>query len=116
MQRKDTGIPTGSGTLINTPQFTADELTHATQYEYYVRAYCSSTQQSNWVGPFYFTTVCGVFDTPFHENFDTADINNHRSCWEIVDANGDNANWRLDNTWAAIQGNAFGEHQVMTTG
>lgn len=107
VQRKDTGIPTGSGVLVNTPQYTADQLTHATQYEYYVRAYCSSTQQSNWVGPFYFTTVCGVFDTPFHENFDTADVNNHRSCWTITDANADGTTWRLDPTFAAIQGRTF---------
>ncbi|MCC5654474.1 choice-of-anchor J domain-containing protein [Nostoc sp. XA013] len=107
VQPKDTGVPTGNGTLINTPQFTADDLTHATQYEYYVRAYCSSTQQSNWVGPFYFTTLCAVFETPFYESFNTADTNNHRSCWEIVDANTDGAAWRLDDEWAAIQGNAF---------
>ncbi|WP_286707356.1 choice-of-anchor J domain-containing protein, partial [Flavobacterium sp. 38-13] len=107
VQRKDTGIPTGSGVLVNTPQYTADQLTHATQYEYYVRAYCSSTQQSNWVGPFYFTTVCGVFDIPFLENFDTADVNNHRSCWTITDANTDGTTWRLDPTVAAIQGRTF---------
>ncbi|TPD69689.1 choice-of-anchor J domain-containing protein [Flavobacterium microcysteis] len=107
VQPKDTGIPTGSGVLVNSAQYTADQLTHATQYEYYVRAYCSSTQQSNWVGPFYFTTVCGVFDTPFNENFDTADVNNHRSCWTITDANTDGTTWRLDPTFAAIQGRTF---------
>ncbi|MEZ0007973.1 hypothetical protein ABH942_003359, partial [Flavobacterium sp. 28YEA47A] len=107
VQPKNTGIPTGDGTLINTAQYTADQLTHATQYEYYVRAYCSSTQQSNWVGPFYFTTLCAVFETPFYESFNDSDVNNHRSCWSITDANSDGATWRLDDTWAAIQGNAF---------
>ena len=107
VQLKDTGIPTGTGELIDDSEYTAEDLTHATQYEYYVRAYCSSTQQSNWAGPFYFTTVCGVFDTPFYESFDITDANAHRSCWSFADANSDGTTWRLDNTVAAIQGRGF---------
>lgn len=107
VQPKDTGVPTGTGLLIDAPAYTAEDLTHATQYEYYVRAYCSATQQSSWVGPFYFTTECGVFDTPFYESFDVDDANAHRSCWTFNDANSDSTTWRLDNTVAAIQGRSF---------
>ena len=33
-------------------------LTPATQYQYYIRAICSASSQSEWVGPFEFTTRC----------------------------------------------------------
>lgn len=107
VQLKDGGEPTISGDLISSNTYTADELTHATQYEYYVRAYCSSTQQSNWVGPFYFTTLCAVFDTPFFENFNDNDATTHKSCWSFIDANGDGAEWNMNATEPAIQGNPW---------
>jgi gliding motility-associated-like protein len=49
------------------PQYLTTTTTHpktitglipATQYQYYIRAICSSTSQSAWVGPFEFTTKC----------------------------------------------------------
>ena len=107
VQPKDSGIPTVDGTLVSSNTYSATGLTHATQYEYYVRAYCSSTQQSNWVGPFYFTTLCSVFDTPFFENFNDNDATTHKSCWSINDLNGDGAQWNMNATQPAIQGNPF---------
>ncbi|MHA3789715.1 choice-of-anchor J domain-containing protein [Flavobacterium hauense] len=107
VQPKNSGEPTSSGNLISSNTYTADQLTHATQYEYYVRAYCSSTQQSNWVGPYYFTTLCAVFETPFYENFNDDDASTHKSCWSFVDANGDGAQWNMNATVPSIQGNPW---------
>ncbi len=38
--------------------YTFTGLTPSTLYQYYVRAVCSSTSQSEWVGPFEFLTKC----------------------------------------------------------
>ncbi|MCO6148911.1 choice-of-anchor J domain-containing protein [Flavobacterium sp. NRK1] len=63
VQTANTGVPTTDGTLVSSPTYNAENLNPATLYEYYVRAYCSSTNKSEWVGPFVFnTTVCPVED------------------------------------------------------
>jgi gliding motility-associated-like protein len=56
--------PTGVGTLYTgAPPYTAttdsdgDPLEENTDYKYYVKAICSDGGTSNWVGPFYFSTV-----------------------------------------------------------
>jgi gliding motility-associated-like protein len=45
-------------TTTTTRPKTITGLIPATQYQYYIRAICSSTSQSVWVGPFEFTTKC----------------------------------------------------------
>lgn len=88
VQPLGTGVPTVDGVLVNSNPYTATVLP-STAYEYYVRAYCSSTQKSNWVGPIAFNTLCGVFNTPFVENFNNGDpANSHKFCWTITDVNG----------------------------
>jgi gliding motility-associated-like protein len=107
VQPKGTGIPTGTGVLVSTNSYTPT-LTHATQYEYYVRAYCSSTQQSNWVGPINFTTLCAAFDVPFYESFNDTDLaTTHKFCWTINNANADNAQWSMQPNNPQIQPNNF---------
>ncbi|UUC46751.1 choice-of-anchor L domain-containing protein [Flavobacterium cerinum] len=48
---------TGTGTIINNNPYPATSLTPGTAYQYKVRSICSGGIPSNWVGPFYFTTV-----------------------------------------------------------
>ena len=108
VQAAGSGVPTGTGELVSSNTYnTAQPLTHATQYEYYVRAYCSSTSQSNWVGPFAFTTLCATFDVPFYESFNDDDVNTHKFCWVMMDENGDGAQWNMNATEPAIQGNPW---------
>jgi hypothetical protein len=49
-----TGTPTGSGVLVTGNNYTANGLTPATGYVYFVRAVCAQSN-SAWVGPFNFT-------------------------------------------------------------
>ncbi|WP_296146485.1 choice-of-anchor J domain-containing protein, partial [uncultured Flavobacterium sp.] len=65
VQPAGTGVPalnyTGPIVLapsnLNYPANTAGDLNPANPYEFYVRAYCSDTQQSSWSGPYLFKTV-----------------------------------------------------------
>ncbi|MDF1676444.1 MAG: fibronectin type III domain-containing protein [Vicingaceae bacterium] len=53
-----TGIPTITGTTTNPHPLTG--LTPLTDYEFYVRAYCSASDTSLWSGPYTFTTGCAT--------------------------------------------------------
>ncbi|WP_274475008.1 choice-of-anchor J domain-containing protein [Mangrovimonas aestuarii] len=108
IQDAGTGEPTGSGTLVteNDP-YQAIDLLPAHQYEVYVRAYCNSTEQSEWIGPVSFETLCTVFDTPFFESFDDGDPNTHKFCWSTNNANMDNGQWAIAPNFATTQAPFF---------
>lgn len=55
VQPSGTGTPTGAGTPAPTNPYTYTGLNPGTNYEYYVRSICTLSN-SNWVGPFNFTT------------------------------------------------------------
>ncbi len=107
IQPLGTGLPTGNGVLVNANPYPATNLDPATRYEYYVRAYCSSTQTSSWVGPFNFTTLCTSFPTPFYESFDDSDINTKKFCWSVNNVNGDDAEWRMNAQYPSIESAGF---------
>ena len=66
-----TGTPTVDGTTNNPYTYTG--LTASTTYEYYVRSDCGGSDYSSWIGPFEFTTACGVISTfPYTEDFENA--------------------------------------------
>lgn len=97
------GIPTGSGTVVNTtPAYNATGLTPDTSYEYYVRAVCNATDSSEWIGPFTFRTICNPLPTPFTETFDSNSIT--ESCWTIFNVNGDGNIWNLNQPVNPISG------------
>ncbi|MEW5677328.1 choice-of-anchor J domain-containing protein, partial [Flavobacterium enshiense] len=113
VQPQGTGTPTGSGTLVGvgTPNFnfTAPTATYgvtglapATNYEVYVRAYCDGTNQSEWVGPVNFRTLCAPINTPFAETFDSNSTT--ENCWRVVNQNNDNTTWTLNNTTYPYEG------------
>lgn len=108
IQDLDSGVPTTSGLLVddNFP-YIATGLDSGRRYEYYVRAYCAADDQSEWIGPVPFTTLCESYDTPFYESFDDADANTQKFCWEINDANSDNTTWTIDETHALLQTSMF---------
>lgn len=94
VQPAGTGIPTVPGTIVNTtPSYNATGLTQDTLYEYYVRTICTS-ENSAWVGPFTFRTICNALPTPFIETFDSNTTT--ESCWTIINGNGDINQWNLN--------------------
>ncbi len=76
--------PTGTATVsVTATNTTISGLNASTSYQYYVRAYCSISDQSTWTGPFNFTTTQIPAAIPFTDNFSTAQ-------WSFV--NGTQAN------------------------
>ncbi|MDG4717035.1 choice-of-anchor J domain-containing protein [Winogradskyella marincola] len=108
IQDEGSGIPTTDGELVsNNFPYVANGLDSGRRYEFYVRAYCAADDQSEWVGPVAFTTLCESYDTPFYESFDDEDAGTQKFCWEINDANGDSATWTIDEDHALIQTSPF---------
>ncbi|MCX8149294.1 T9SS type A sorting domain-containing protein [Thermaurantimonas aggregans] len=70
------GFTPGTGNFIFTGTVTTNVifltgLTQNTQYHLYLRDSCGTSQQSNWIGPFAFTTQCLPYTVPFSETFTT---------------------------------------------
>lgn len=104
IQDEGSGIPTGDGILVsNNAPYIATGLDSGRRYEFYVRAYCAVDDQSEWVGPVPFVTLCESYDTPFFESFDDDDANTQKFCWEINDANNDGTTWAIDEDHALLQ-------------
>ncbi|MGV7107935.1 GEVED domain-containing protein, partial [Flavobacterium sp. U410] len=75
------GISTGNLTI------TDSSLSPATTYDAYVRAYCSTLDQSEWVGPVTFTTNC-VAVSDFVQDFEGTTGTNFPTCWSKVGTSG----------------------------
>lgn len=108
IQDFESGTPTTNGTLVtsNFP-YMATGLSSGHRYEFYVRAYCAANDQSEWVGPIAFTTLCESYDTPFYESFNDDDSDTQKFCWDITDANNDGATWSIDEDHAYLQTSAI---------
>ncbi|WP_397363809.1 choice-of-anchor J domain-containing protein [Olleya sp. R77988] len=103
VQEEGSGIPTGNGDLTSSNfPYAANGLTPGTRYEYYVRAYCDATDQSEWIGPFEFITLCESYDTPFYESFNDEDPDTQKFCWKITDSNNDSNTWTINETQAEL--------------
>lgn len=87
VQPQGTGVPTGSGNAIDTNMFTESGLQVNTAYEVYVRSFCDVTEQSPWVGPVNFRTLCETV-TDFTQNFDSVTTPAMPDCWSKVSATG----------------------------
>lgn len=65
--------PTGTATVsVTATNTTITGLNASTSYQYYVRAFCSASDQSTWTGPFNFTTTQIPAVIPFTDDFSTA--------------------------------------------
>ncbi len=84
-----TGFTQGSGTLVQTTSnpHTITGLNASTTYDFYVKAICGANpgdDDSLWVGPVSFTTLCGITTAPFIE--------------DVESFNGD---YEIENCWSA---------------
>jgi gliding motility-associated-like protein len=108
IQDLDSGLPTEPGVLTsNNFPFIVENLDSGNRYEFYVRAVCAPDDQSQWVGPVSFTTLCSSYDTPFFESFNDEDENTQKFCWETIDSNGDGITWNINDTYATVQTASF---------
>ena len=97
------GVPITSGLLVNTNPYTLQGLTHSTKYEFYIRAYCNASLQSNWVGPIIFNTLCGAQQLPYLETFNDTDLTSKKFCWSVNNVANDLTQWRIEATEASIR-------------
>lgn len=105
VQPLNSGVPTGSGELVTSNPFIKTGLTPSTRYEYYIRTYCNTTEQSVWVGPVPFNTLCDAQPVPYFESLNTVDVNTKKFCWSVINRNGDrNSVWTIGDTEASISG------------
>uniref|UniRef100_UPI0037BFA4DB choice-of-anchor J domain-containing protein n=1 Tax=Flavobacterium sp. TaxID=239 RepID=UPI0037BFA4DB len=104
-----TGTPTGTPApgaivnIVNTNPFTITGLNPSTRYEFYMRAVCSSTVQSIWVGPINFNTLCIAQPTPYYESLNTDDVNTKKFCWSVINNSDELTRWRIEDTEAEIR-------------
>ena len=98
-----TGIPTTAGIIVNTNPYTLTNLNPSTRYEFYMRAVCSSTVQSSWVGPINFNTLCIAQPTPYYESLNDTDVNTKKFCWSVNNPDGNYTQWRIEATEASIR-------------
>lgn len=76
------GTPTEAA--VTTNPFSLTGLESNTTYQFYVRSVCSTTESSDWTGPFTFTTACGTY-TVLSENFDALTVSGSiPNCWSKV--------------------------------
>jgi hypothetical protein len=87
IQAQGTGVPAGAGISTTTNPLTISGLTPNTPYEIYIRAICSVTEQSIWVGPFNVRTnievICG---TPVNTTYCYTD--NDTTSWTFTSSDG----------------------------
>lgn len=102
----------GGSVLVSENNYTVVDLEPGTDYEFYVRSVCSTSEASGWAGPFPFTTLCGVVETPYIETFNTTDPASYKDCWTVLDANTDGHQWIVAGTEAQIEMPAAGAPPV----
>ena len=97
------GFTQGSGTVVPTSNnpYALSGLSANTDYDFYVRTLCGGGDNSNWSGPFSFSTPCTAVSAPWSENFDAS--GNIPNCWNQGPANSEN--WRFNNSSGHV-GNA----------
>lgn len=81
------GFSQGAGTTVavTTNPYTLSGLTSATAYSYYVQADCGA-DQSEWVGPISFSTLCNIINAPYTESFEGATF--PPACWTKANPDG----------------------------
>lgn len=86
--------------VLNSKNTTISNLAGNTEYEFYVRAICSDSDSSNFVGPISFITHCGAMELPYAENFENTALDSLPECASIETVSG--------NEWEVAQISDFG--------
>jgi len=78
---------TAPKTVYSMDSITLSGLSSNTVYDAYVRAICSSSDSSAWVGPITFRTLCAPFTAPYFNDFEASSTNMAPSCWSSYKTN-----------------------------
>lgn len=71
VQSPGTGNPDAATPVsVSSSSVNVPGLTNNTEYEFYVRSDCDTDGVSDWIGPIFFRTACGIVDD-FSENFES---------------------------------------------
>ena len=96
------GFTQGTGTTIavTTNPYTLTNLNPLTDYDVYIRAICGTNpgdDDSTWVGPISFSTICGIYTTPFLENVEAFNGDYEiENCWLATPlASSGNYTWKI---------------------
>jgi|GEM_PF-2392764 len=107
------GFTQGDGltaTATGTPTAILTDLVPAGTYDVYVQADCGNGDESEWEGPYTFTTPCvpvAINMFPWTENFDNTDLEALPCGWLANDVNGDETTWYVSNSSAASGANSL---------
>jgi large repetitive protein len=94
-------VPTGNVTAATAP---LTGLIESTTYYVWVRSNCGATDgNSFWVGPVQFNTLCGAFNVPFFEGFNSTSATEF--CWTVLNSNGDGDAWNMNYATNPFEGN-----------
>ncbi|MDR2221762.1 MAG: choice-of-anchor J domain-containing protein [Flavobacteriaceae bacterium] len=91
--------PNVNATIINVKNattYTVSNLSDTKYYYVWYRSSCATGDESFWVGPLKFMTLCTPIKLPLTENFDVTSTT--LGCWTTIDANGD-VTTSKDNSW-----------------
>jgi hypothetical protein len=92
-------LPTASGTAVTNTFVSVSGLTPQTTYYIFVRAICSTSDASPWVGPVSFLTACvPVTSLPWIENFDAVTTPAFPPCWSEENGDYTTSDSTFDNT------------------
>lgn len=84
--KTDKGTGATKKEAIVTKDGKGNNLKGNTDYEFYIRTDCGNGSFSIWNGPFKFTTLCDVYETPFWEGFNSKEV--QYRCWSTMDKTG----------------------------
>ncbi len=96
--------PTGTPNIqdISGDSYTIENLDPSNSYDIYLRAKCSDTEYTDWVGPVTFDTECnGITTFPYVQNFNQDE--DMWVCWTIIDADNDGKTWAKKNTGLGME-------------
>ncbi|MBB1140070.1 MBG domain-containing protein [Myroides sp. WP-1] len=100
----NTGLVQSQDFSESNNQITFTNLANATAFFFYVRSFCSDTNQGYWKGPFTFTTLCNAVNTPYKVPFDAVDAPNAPACTTILNANEDDYTWITERNIIGFEG------------
>ena len=80
VQIAGTGEPVSGTAVSGSPSISEASLMSLTDYEIYIRSICGG-DNSPWVGPLNFTTLCAPYTATYTQNFDAETAPELNTCW-----------------------------------